>query len=78
MHSMVHIRRREALTTFVVASIGSLSQDHARYAPSPQLLDRCQDAACRLQERLSWIAPLDVIKGLFLLNIDQHSSAYGI
>src|SRR5215510_12677378 len=43
MHSMVTSAGGKALTTLVVVSIGPLSQDHARYAPSPQLLDRCQD-----------------------------------
>jgi hypothetical protein len=76
MHSMVTSAGGKALTILVVVSIGSLSQEQARYALSPELLDRHQEAQLVVYKNvlLSQIAPFDlIIKGLFLSNIDQHS-----
>ena len=66
MQTMVTSDGGRALTAFVVVRTGSLSQEHARYALSPELLDRCQDAQLVVCKNvlLSRIASLDVIKGL--------------
>ena len=77
MHSMVTSAGEKALTTFVVVSAGSRSQEHGRYGLS-NCLTAVKMRSLSSAKLLSRIAPFDVIKGLFLLNIDQPSSVYGI
>ena len=78
MHSMGTSASGEGAEHFRVVSIGSLSQEHGRYALSPNGLTAVKTRRLSSTRSLSRIAPLDVIKVSYLLNIDQNLSVYGV
>ena len=70
------IGRRQGADHFRIASVAALPREHGRDAVPPEALDRRQDAQLVVDENVvfGWKTPLDVIEGLFLVNIDQHTS----
>ena len=60
--------------------IGPLPREHGRYALSPETLDCRQDAQLVIDDHVmvGRIAPLDIIQGFFLMDIDQHMSIHSI
>ena len=76
MRSIVTSAGGKAPTIFGIASIAALLREHGRDAVSPEALDRRQDAQLVVDDNVvfSRKAPLDVIEGLFLVDIDQHTS----
>jgi hypothetical protein len=74
MHSMVASGGGKPLTMFVVVSIGSLSQEYARYA-LPRVTIKHEQLSVHTTKRT---APRDTLKVFPLSNINQHSSIYGV
>ena len=71
-----HIGGRQGADRFRIVRIAALPQEHGRHALAPGVLDRRQDAQLVVDENVVFggKAPLDVIKGLFLVDIDEHTS----
>ena len=59
-----------------VTSIAALSRKNSRDAVSPEALDRRQDARFVVDKHVmfGWKTPLDVVKGLFLMDVDEDAS----
>ena len=58
-----------------IASIGSLPHEHGRDAVAPEALNRHQDTQLVVDNSVvfGWKTPLDVIEGLFLMDIDKYA-----
>src|SRR5579884_4152232 len=75
-----HVRRREGAEHLRVVRIDALAREYGRHALSPEFFDRRQDTQLVVNKNvmLGRIAPLDVVEGLFLVDIDQHVSIDGV
>jgi hypothetical protein len=60
--------------------IGSLPDEHRRRPRAPESLCGCQDVRLVVHKNvmLGGIATLDVIEGLFFMDIDKHASAHSV
>ena len=59
----------------IASSIAALARKNGRDAVSPEPFNRRQDARFIVDKRVmfGWKTPLDVIKGLFIVDIDQDT-----
>ena len=73
------VRHREGANIRIVR-ITTLPGKHGRYALAPELFDCGQDAPLIVDYNitLGGIAPLDVIEGFFLMNVNQYASRHRI
>jgi len=70
------VGRRQGADTLRIAGIAALPRENGRDAATPEALDRRQDSRFVVDKHVmfSWKTPLDVIEGLFFMDIDEDTS----
>jgi hypothetical protein len=59
-----------------IVSIAALPREKGRDAVCPEALNRCQDAWFVVNQHVvfGWKTPLNLIEGLFVVDVDEHTS----
>src|ERR1041384_7898785 len=63
-----------------IVSKAALARKHGRDALSPKALGSLQDAQLVVHEDIVFgrVAPLDIVQGFLLVDVDQHVPIYGL